>query len=244
MSTQVLRGPPVLDITQTAVAPYPLRIYNRHLACIESEEIDFIPISHAWHEPIAKAQDNSVEDINAACLAYQIPVRTLLAATKERGPSVEIWHDYLSVPQWRKDVQSQLLLSIPAIYSYPQRVIMHLDDVRASYLQPAYQDQSYKSFLEGLAATIRSRWFDRMWVTLEYIQSKEVLMLSEEYEISDFDASDFSLRIEHFISKYVKRCGHGNFVQDVDANGSSWDRKVAWTDMESWKSRLDKPRTF
>lgn len=235
--------PGIMDITQTCLSPHPLRIYNRHLACIKARKMDFIPVSHAWHEAIAKAQDGGVEDINAAWLAYQTPVKTLAAAAKKYSP-VEIWHDYLSVPQWQKDVQQQLLLSIPAIYSYTESVIMHLDDVKASHLDQAYQERSYKSFMEGVACTIRSRWFDRMWVTLEYIQSKEVLVLSEEYEISEFSASGLSARIEDIAAKHVKRTGHGNFMKDIIKHGSRWARNVAWTDMESWKSRPDKHRTL
>lgn len=235
--------PPIIDITQTALAPHPIRINNRHLVCIKSKKIDYIPVSHAWHEAVAKAQDDHVEDLNAAWLAYQIPVKTLLAATKKYGP-IEIWHDYLSVPQWQKETQQQLLLSIPAIYSYPQSTIMHLDDVRACHLSQAYDDQSYQTFIEGLTSTIRSRWFDRMWVTLEYIQSNEVLMLTEEYEISNVSASDLSLRISNLAAKYVKRDGVGKFMQEFVNRRCRWVKNVSWTDMESWKSRLDKHRTF
>ncbi|KAM7212524.1 hypothetical protein V8F06_012105 [Rhypophila decipiens] len=199
-------GSRLIDITQTSLSPHPIRIYNRHLACIKKKKIDFIPVSHAWHETVAQAQDRQLDHIGAAWLAYQTPVRTLVAADKRYGP-VEIWHDYLTVPHWQKDVQQQLLLSLPAIYSYTQRVIMHLDDVSASHLSQAYKDLSYKSFLEGLTQTIESRWFDRLWVTLEYIQSKEVLILSEEYEISDFSASQLAFRIDDIATKYIQYNG-------------------------------------
>ncbi|CAM1504590.1 Fc.00g021810.m01.CDS01 [Cosmosporella sp. VM-42] len=122
--------------------------------------------------------------------------------------------------------------------------MIHLDDVQAHHLSQAYEDQTYQDFIQGLASTIRSRWFDRMWVTLEYIQGKEILMLSQEFEISDVNASDLSLRISNVAAKYVKRHGHGKFMQDVVSQNSRWVKNVNWTDMESWKSRLDKPRTF
>ena len=235
--------PSIVDITQTALAPHPVRIYNRHLSCIKAKKIDFIPVSHAWHPDIASAQDDEVENINAARIAYQIPVKTLLAATKKYGP-VEIWHDYLSVPQWQKETQRQLLLSIPAIYGFPQSIIMHLDDVRSEHLTHTYEDDSYQSFIDGLASTLQSRWFNRMWVTLEYIRGKEVIMLSEDYEISDFSASHLSLRISNVAAKYIKRSGHGKFMENIYEQGSKWATNVSWTDMESWKSRVDKHRTF
>ncbi|KAM7203299.1 hypothetical protein V8F33_002290 [Rhypophila sp. PSN 637] len=190
----------LIDITQTSLSPHPIRIHNRHLAY-------FIPFSHAWHETVAQAQDRQLDNIGAAWLAYQTPVRTLVAADK-------------SVPQWQRDVQQQLLLSLPAIYNYTQRVIMHLDD--------AYKDLSYKSFLKGLTDTIRSRWFDRL---------KEVLILTE-------DASQLAFRIDDIATKYIQHNGNGVFMTDVIKNCSNWARHVAWTDMEAWKGRPDKDKTF
>lgn len=72
-----------------------------------------------------------------------------------------------------------------------------------------------------------------MWVTLEYIKSKEVLVLSKEYEISKFNADHFVIKIENASAKYVKRMGHGNFMQDVVSHGSGWPRFVSWTMMQS-----------
>ncbi|KAK4176719.1 hypothetical protein QBC36DRAFT_4632 [Triangularia setosa] len=85
-----------------------------------------------------------------------------------------------------------------------------------------------------------------MWITLEYIESKEVLFLSEEFKTSDFNARYFVTRIENVSAKYVKRMGHGQFMQDVVDHGSSWARYVSGTLMQSWKGCLDKhhiPRT-
>ncbi|KAM5361435.1 hypothetical protein ACJZ2D_013125 [Fusarium nematophilum] len=186
---------------------------------------DYIPVSHAWHDTIAKAQDAHAEDTNATYLAYQVPVRTLLAASKKYGPT-EIWHDYLSVPQWRKETQKQLLLAIPTIYSYPQNTLIHLDDVQAVHLSQTAEDQTYETFIEGMTATIRSRWFDRMWVTLEYIQGREILILAEEDEISDFSAERLSLRISDAVAKYVKPQGHGKFMQDVARQRARWVTNV------------------
>jgi hypothetical protein len=39
-------------------------------------------------------------DFEVARAVYQTPVKTLEAVTIEFGPT-EIWHDYLSVPQWQ-----------------------------------------------------------------------------------------------------------------------------------------------
>jgi len=58
--------PPMIDITQTTLSPHTLRIYNRHLDYIKANKLDFIPVSHVWHEKIAQAQDHGCENIQAA----------------------------------------------------------------------------------------------------------------------------------------------------------------------------------
>ena len=119
-----------VDITDTLVTPYHIRIFNRHFACIKAKKISYIPVPHAWYEDVATAQDNRTENINVSRIVYQTVVRSLLAVTQKYGNS-EIWHDYMSVPQWRREIQQQLLLSIPTIYNYPKRAMIHLHDVQA-----------------------------------------------------------------------------------------------------------------
>jgi hypothetical protein len=54
------------DITQTLVAPYHIRIFNRHFTCIKVRKIKYVPVSHAWHEDVAIAQNNRIEDIEVS----------------------------------------------------------------------------------------------------------------------------------------------------------------------------------
>lgn len=95
--------PSVIDITQDPISPWNLRIFNRHFACIKTNKVNYIPISHAWHESVAAAHDTRTESISVARIVYQTPLKTLLALA-EVSPDCEIWHDYISVPQWRADI--------------------------------------------------------------------------------------------------------------------------------------------
>src|SRR5436309_15898621 len=98
-----------LDITQTPISPHPIRIINRHFTCIKARKVNYIPVSHAWHQVVSSAQKDHIQNIETARLVYQIPIKSLLALSKDA--TTEVWHDYLSVPQWQKKVQQQLLRS-------------------------------------------------------------------------------------------------------------------------------------
>lgn len=210
-----------LDITQTPIAPHPIRIFNRHFTCIKEEKIKYIPVSHAWNQVVSTAQKGHVQNIEIARLVYQIPIKSLFALS-EKDATTEIWHDYLSVPQWQPKIQQQLLLAIPTIYSYPSRMVMHLDDVQITHLDAILQNANYQTFIEGISKLTRSRWVDRMWVTLEYIQGQEVSILTEEFHIFNTSARDLSLRVEENIAKYVRRFGHDKFTENALAKGYRW----------------------
>ncbi|RYP62192.1 hypothetical protein DL770_009624 [Monosporascus sp. CRB-9-2] len=235
--------PNLLDFTSAPLAPYPIRIYNRHFSCIQAARIDYVPVSHAWHENVSTAQREHSPDGDVARLVYQTPVLSLLALTRKHG-STEIWHDYLSVPQWQWSVQRQLLLKIPAIYSYPATMMIHPDDARETDLSNIRKNSPYGEFKKGLLATTNSRWFERMWVTLEYIQGKDVAILTEDFVLCDYNAQSHSRQLDDAASKHVKRIGNAKFFNDLQVIGCKWKMKVSWSDMEVWKNRQDKHRTL
>ncbi|KAF5578964.1 uncharacterized protein FSUBG_13683 [Fusarium subglutinans] len=235
--------PFVIDITQEPVSPWNLRIFNRHMSCIKAKKVSYVPISHAWHQKVATAQDLRLESIDASRLVYQIPTRTLLALTA-MFPGCEVWHDYLSVPQWRPEVQERLLLLIPEIYNHAAKTVIHLDDVRATHFSCNVKDSSYDKFIADLAATIRSRWFDRMWVTLEYIQSNDVLILTEDYTICDDYARDVCQHLDTAHSKWVKKRSNSTVTEDIWKQNTTLKRMTSWIDMEAWKNEHEMHRTL
>ncbi|KAF5672733.1 hypothetical protein FDENT_10535 [Fusarium denticulatum] len=235
--------PSVIDITQEPVSLWNLRIFNRHLSCIKAKKINYVPISHAWHPAVATAQDLRLESLDASRLVYQIPARTLLALTA-KFPGCEVWHDYLSVPQWRPEVQERLLLLIPEIYNHAAKTVIHLDDVRATHLSGQVKDSPYDKFVVDLAAIIRSRWFDRMWVTLEYIQSNDVLILTEDYTLSDAYARDVCHQLDTAHSKWVKKRSNSIVTEDIWKQNTTLKRMTSWIDMEAWKNEHEMHRTL
>ncbi|KAI1874601.1 hypothetical protein JX265_004809 [Neoarthrinium moseri] len=225
------------DVTRIPLAPHPIRVMNRHMNCIKARRLTYIPVSHVWHQPVSSAQMGKATGARATQLAYQVPIQTLMALTKKFGPT-EVWHDYISVPQWQYEIQRQLLLQIPTIFAFPALMIMHLDDSNSFHLRQLEDPDSYTTFVEAISHVTQSRWFDRMWVALEYIQSQEVSILSKYFDISDTSAADLSALAASNLGKYAKRLGQDRFNQIAKSKGFQWQKRVSWDDMEVWK-RID-----
>ncbi|CAI6090937.1 unnamed protein product [Clonostachys chloroleuca] len=235
--------PSVIDITQDPISPWNLRIFNQHFACIKTNKVNYIPISHAWHESVAAAHDTRTESISVARIVYQTPLKTLLALA-EVSPDCEIWHDYISVPQWRADIQKQLLLSIPEIYNYATKTAIHLDDVKSVHITNQAKSSPYNRFIVDFTTIIKSRWFDRMWVALEYILSKDVVILTEDYMVCEHNARDLCLRLDALHSKWVKQRGNSDVTEEIWKQNTTLKRMNSWIDMEAWKNEKGMYRTL
>ncbi|KAI3320010.1 hypothetical protein HD806DRAFT_243513 [Xylariaceae sp. AK1471] len=231
------------DITQLPIAPHPIRVFNRHFKCLKSKRIKYIAISHVWHIAVSQAQVDRESSSNAIRLAYQVPIRSLLALTSHFGP-LEVWHDYMSVPQWQTAIQQQLLLQLPTIFSYPNRIVMHLDDVSLSHLNDVVNPPGYSAFIESIAKLTNSRYFERMWVVLEYIQSKQAVILSQYYEIFDQSAADLSEIAGANLGKYIIRLGQNRFNELSQTKGFHWSKRACWDDQQTWKHQDSKLRTL
>ncbi|KAH6842614.1 hypothetical protein B0I37DRAFT_382383 [Chaetomium sp. MPI-CAGE-AT-0009] len=255
-----------MDMTQEPLTAHPIRVFNRHFQCLKDRNIRYVPISHAWHPEVSRLQDNPPDTIDlsvhfqAVRAVYQTPVKTLKAIAARFGPAIEIWHDYLSVPQWLYGFQTQLLQAIPDIYSWPGKMmpespseamqvefpgmVMHLDDVTAVSLSHLHNNREYPLFLEGLSRVTQSRWFDRMWVALEYLQAETVFILTSDWKVFGTEAGQLLERTDTAVSKYIKQKGSTAFHDDSNARGCRYATKVCWTDMESWNKWPDKHRTL
>ncbi|KAI1156159.1 hypothetical protein F4825DRAFT_446903 [Nemania diffusa] len=231
------------DITQLPIAPHPIRVFNRHFECLKSKRIKYIPISHVWHEAVSQAQVARDPTFGAVRLGYQVPIQSLLALTKHFG-RVEVWHDYISVPQWHTTTQQQLLLQLPNIFSYPDYMIMHLDDVPRLHLDDIVESPNYSVFLESIAKMTNSRYFERMWVVLEYIQSKKAVILSQYYDVFDKSAAELSDIAGVNLGRYIRRLGQSRFNELARAKGFQWSRRACWDDQQTWKHQDRRLRTL
>jgi hypothetical protein len=203
-----------------------LRIHNRHLHCIIERQIQYIPVSHAWHERVALAHLSRLSNNEAERLVHTVPIQTLIAAMDNFGLDVELWHDYVSVPQWQRDTQQGLLLQLPAIFSYPQVCLIHLDDFSTDSLQQIFRTASPTTYalsneerLKEIAIFYNARWHQRMWGALELAHSKKACIVTRNYVVvkeERFMSDSFFFFLDYFrdaIKTIGQQVGKARFME-------------------------------
>lgn len=171
-----------------------IRIFNRHFSCLETSDAAFVPVSHVWHSSIRQAHSSTTHTHDAEAASTLLSTIKALtdAASPAYGPEIEFWHDYVSITQWNRRIQKELLLRLPTIYSRADEILVHLDDVPREHvhilleLGTAWTEAKtlpmhvVAAFLTPIRNFFKSRWMQRMWVTLEYAQCKGACVMDSE----------------------------------------------------------------
>ena len=184
--------PPIRTIAQheqnSSTSDVHIRLFNRHFSCLEKTGTFFVPVSHVWDDSIRRANESKFHDDEAASTL----IRTLKAlfdgAEGAYQTGVEFWHDYFSVPQWEPETKESLLLRIPAIYHLAEEILVQMSDLTFAHawlLLVGNRLGPEVTLLQALnkvlifRALCESQWMRRMWVTLEYAQSRAACLMDQ-----------------------------------------------------------------
>lgn len=186
--------PAIRTVSLKEISPLIVKVHNRHLSCIKEHGASFIPMSHVWHESIADANLSKKNRLDASEHIFKVLAEILPIVTAKFSPvfgGVELWHDYISIPQWNRQVQQALLLMLPHIYHISPFCLIYLDDVTSDQLmtvvkscagrstdakvsRSTYTTQTFFAANQGskivvnrknyglLTGLFRARWFQRM----------------------------------------------------------------------------------
>jgi hypothetical protein len=216
-------SPPIRTVSYEIPFPdlkhHHFRVHNRHLDCMQQEKVKYICISHAWHKDIAVANETGKSTADASIRVMEILVKVVDAAVAsfrlEYG-TVEVWHDFFSVPQWDHATKEKLLLHLPSIFASCSACLVHLDNFPLQSVKRLFlEEPSDKDFSDIMETFFKSRWFRRMWVVLEYIQCDEVHLLTSDFHVFFYESGtngSFSELWDWFLSKK----GHLNGSKLVD----------------------------
>jgi hypothetical protein len=172
-----------------------VRVYNRHFSCIQNSSV-FVPVSHVWDNSIRTANKHRVHN-NAAASKLVDTLEALFEGSENAYKAgIEFWHDYFSVPQWHAELKDALLLRLPAIYHSADEILVHMADVPSPYVSllliggvAGGSDDSVLQAIEKiplLRAVFSSRWMERMWVALEYVQCRAACVMDKYNHIWRF----------------------------------------------------------
>lgn len=177
--------PPIRTVTFPDGIGIGVRVVNRHFACIRQRGTSsFVPVSHVWDDSIREASEAGQHN-DAASMRLIETLSGLAAGAREAyDKGAEFWHDYFSVPQWNPGLKEALLLRLPIIYHVTDEILVHMADMPHAHVaalvlefpQPLTLRQALERMMP-LRSLGRSQWMDRMWVAIEYAQSRAACIM-------------------------------------------------------------------
>ncbi|KXX83301.1 hypothetical protein MMYC01_200198 [Madurella mycetomatis] len=118
-------------------------LHDRHLDCLLQKEITFTAVSHAWDPKVLATQMQQRHSPQPA------GVRRHTIESDEDGE--ELWHDYLSVPQWTGDIKTGILAAIHKIFSSAATALFYFHDPSAEAVRKLrYGESSDERKLDDL----------------------------------------------------------------------------------------------
>ena len=161
-----------------------LIIYHRHMDCL-FESTQYVAISHVWHRDVADAQCNktksTVQISDVARIIRDVPARVCQGVFKGLGKRVEIWHDYISVPQWQDEAKRAIIQAIPQIFERAMLTTAYLSDLDVASISAMRKGSSSYERCCGISNICNAKWFSRVWTAMEFTQSDTIRFMTKDF---------------------------------------------------------------
>ncbi|KAK3720797.1 hypothetical protein LTR37_003460 [Vermiconidia calcicola] len=200
---------------------------DRHLGCLHFSDVKYISVSHVWDKLISDVQyqgpvingDSNLEHSKVANLVFQTVIDIYEGIAEQVCEPFEVWHDYVSVPQWANEYKMRILLKIPDIYNCFYFTVVDMHDVDRSALNDirAPGGDQTETHLRGITSVCNSQYFRRVWTAMEYIRSQNVRVMVRGYKL--LDAGDDLFMGEIVRTWEAEVALHGNVFKVEDMAG-------------------------
>lgn len=175
-------------------------LFDRHLRCLLSSKTSYATVSHVWHPEVSKLQNEyaqalaldhySEDEIDSVVrLVREIPARIYIGIVdslkpEEKQPDLlEVWQDYVSVPQWCHERKGRIIQAIPELYSHAAFVVPYFSDLAPSSVQAMRNGSSSEEHVRGIVDVCNSRWFRRIWTAMECVQSSQLRPMLQDCKL-------------------------------------------------------------
>lgn len=201
-----------------------IRVFHRHLQCLY-ETTAFVAVSHVWDPKVAELQVKRHETTSSVCevdeVVRELPAR-VCAALEDGFPEqqdLEVWHDYISVPQWTTETKADIMLRIPELFRQAKMTVVCLTDVKMSAFEAMRSGSSAAERARGMGAICSAKLFGRMWTIMEFIRTENMAILTEEYRLLGPDTQESERCIvEELQSRWrdeVREIGFGRHLEQI-----------------------------
>lgn len=163
-------------------------LYDRHLDCLLSSGTRYLAISHVWHPEISETQaqgHHSPQDVEVRRMAFELPGLVYRNLERELGGYFEIWHDYISVPQWTESLKTNVLLNMHIVYETADTTVVHMHDLEPATIDQFINGKTRDDRLMGMVGICNAAWYGRVWTAMEYIRSRSIRMMAADYSLVD-----------------------------------------------------------
>lgn len=113
-------------------------VYHRHLRCLIIST-PYVAITHFWDAQATELQCRSTKAtasaVEVAKILLEGPARIFSSLAANLTKNFEIWHDYISMPQWQPTWKLQIIQEIPQIFNQAKFVVAHLADLDAKSVE-------------------------------------------------------------------------------------------------------------
>ncbi|KAJ0336411.1 hypothetical protein KNSL1_013299 [Colletotrichum chrysophilum] len=189
--------------------------------CLKEANVRLLAISHVWDPTVSETQQqhlHSSQDPEAKRMVTEEPVRMYRGIEESGEGSVELWHDYFSVPQWSDGLKGNILLMIHEIFHQADVTVVYLDDVLPRLFSQITKGRTSMERLSAITGVCKARWFKRMWTAMEFVRSRAVRIMTADYHLTKDTGDPMLLQtLETQFYEEVQEHFGGNVyrVQDV-----------------------------
>ncbi|KAI9700953.1 MAG: hypothetical protein M1820_006598 [Bogoriella megaspora] len=203
-------------------------VFSRHLECL-FDSTKYVPISHVWDRHVADAQDRGLtEDIAFAKDVVrnicELPIRIYRGiASGLSSEYFEIWHDYISVPQWHPFLKSQIIQAIPSIFQRAMCTVVHLSDISADSIKAMRKGSSSYEVCRGISDICNTQWFRRTWTAMEWTRSRILRVMLKDFSIVDGHRTHYTI-LEELNDRWdeqVKSFGNAHSTEQMVGMGNN-----------------------
>ncbi|KAK0638547.1 hypothetical protein B0T16DRAFT_517097, partial [Cercophora newfieldiana] len=110
---------------------------------------------------------------------------------------VEIWHDYLSVPQWTPELKREILCAIPGVFQRAERTMVFMEDVTREMVDALYHGATSDERRAAITHICAAAWYKRVWTVLEFVRSYNVGVILQGYEVLDGTTDVFLSQLQY-----------------------------------------------
>ncbi|KAI1491419.1 hypothetical protein F5X96DRAFT_693369 [Biscogniauxia mediterranea] len=95
----------------------------------------------------------------------------------------EIWHDYISVPQWQPALKEKTIQAIPRIFGRAEFTVAYLSDIDQETVCSMRRGVWLSDRVRGISTLCSSRWFSRVWTAVELVVSRKIRAMLRDFTL-------------------------------------------------------------